>query len=377
MKKIYNTYISFLESLPRRHQFFKMLIAEKIALRKKQQLVKTIVWDEDEDKRFDFFWRKNYKKITDKGHKLFQYFNGVFHEDYMPDFLYATEVETKMNSYNYAKVYSDKSLTEVLYKNKSNALLPTTYLLNVNGVYYDCNRNIVDKESARTILLSLNEAVIKPILDGNSGKGVIVGVFDDNGYDSEHKFNIMSLLETDHLNYIVQEKIIQSRDLNSLFPNSINTFRVITYIVNSRIKIAPVSLRMGTGKSKLDNIHAGGLVVGVDMENEVLLKMAYKLGYSNSDLKYDTHPDTNTVFHNYKISGVKSILDAAIKLHGQTPHIGIISWDFTLNHENVPVLIEANYIGQSVWFPQIVNSAPIFNDDTKEILNFIRNERAN
>src|SRR5690606_25215510 len=149
----------------------------------------------EQEEEFNQFWKFNYKKIKKSGNKLFESFNGVFHSEYIPDFLYATKIESKLNSYKYARIYSDKSLIEVLYKGKSTALIPQTFLLKAGGVFYDKDRKILNRSKAKDILSNLTKAVIKPIIDGNSGKGVIVGDFDSSGYDKHNNFNIFSLLE--------------------------------------------------------------------------------------------------------------------------------------------------------------------------------------
>lgn len=368
MKRVYKKYIKFIDRLPGLNHYFKMYVAEHYALFKKKKLINTVKWSKDQEKEFDQFWKSNYKKIKKSGNKLFEAFNEKFEPKYIPDFLYATKIESKFNSFQYANIYSDKSLTEILYKGKSKALLPKTYLLKAGGILYDSDRNLIDKEVAKEILLGLTDVVVKPTVGGNSGKGVIVGSFDADGYDKDNDFNILSILENDQDNYIVQEKIIQSDELDRLYSKSINTFRVITFISNYRVNLAPISLRVGSGGKTVDNIHAGGLAIGVDSDSEQLLKEAYKLGYSESKLKFEKHPDTGTVFEGFKVEGIKSIIESAIILHGQTPHIGIVSWDFTLNKEKMPMLIEANFTGQAVWLPQIITGKPVFGENTADIL---------
>lgn len=372
LQKLYRTYISFLESLPAKQQYMKMYITERFALRRKKHLTNSVKWTDKQKKEFVDFWKANYRNIRSDGHKLFESFNGQFNVDYMPDFLFATKVESKLNSYKYSRIYSDKSLVEVLYKGKSEAIIPKTYLLKASGVFYDSKRRVIDKEQARDILLTLSDAVVKPIIDGNSGKGVIIGSFDSFGYDKKNEFDVFSLLDEYQDNYIVQEKIVQSRELSQLYSKAINTFRVITYISSSSIHVAPVVLRVGSGGGLIDNIHAGGLAVGVDIDNECLLKDAYKLGYSDSKIILQVHPDSGETFEGYKINGVNRVVEASKILHGHTPHIGIISWDFTLNKDNLPILIEANFTGQSAWFAQIVHGIPLFGDQTKKIIKLIR-----
>lgn len=135
LQKLYRNYISFLESLPARQQYIKMYMAERLALKRKKHLTKPINWSEEQKKEFEDFWQTNYKNIRSDGHKLFESFNGQFNADYMPDFLYATKVEYALNDYKYANIYSDKALTEVLYKGKSKTELPETYLLKMGGYF--------------------------------------------------------------------------------------------------------------------------------------------------------------------------------------------------------------------------------------------------
>lgn len=93
-----------------------MKVAENAALFKKRRLVNEVKWDDDTNSEFNAYWTGAYgKKIKSSGHKLYESINGVHQKDYMPDFLFATKVEPFFNSYSYAKLYSDKSLTEILY----------------------------------------------------------------------------------------------------------------------------------------------------------------------------------------------------------------------------------------------------------------------
>ena len=42
----------------------------------------------------------------------------------------------------------------------------------------------------------------------------------------------------------------------------------------------------------------------------------------------------------YKIENFERLISAAEKMHYAIPQIGVINWDFTLNEEGEPVLIE-------------------------------------
>ncbi|KIA82880.1 hypothetical protein OA84_04740 [Kaistella solincola] len=367
MKKIYNRYIRIIENFLGQNQYLKMWVAEHYALRKKRNLTKNVRWSKDQEKEFKSFWKDNYKVINSDGVKFFQAFNDQFNAEYIPDYLYATEIESKFNSYLYSKIYSDKGLLDILYKNKTKALTPKTILLNSEGILYNSERHIISKEEAKDILSSVESAVIKPTVGGNSGKGVIVGTFNKDGFDTNEDFSIFSLLSQEQKNFIVQEKITQSDELNKLYPNSINTFRVITFVADSAVHLAPISLRLGSGGNVIDNIHAGGLVVGLDEKGE-LMKYAFQLGYSNTKRRFTEHPDTKVSFQNFRISGLSDVINSAKRLHEFTPNAKIISWDFTINEKYQPILVEANFLGQSIWFSQITSGESIFRKYTSSIL---------
>lgn len=373
MRKFYRGILSIFENLIVLFEVNKMRISENIALLKKKKLYKDVQWSTESKNEFNAYWKEHYgHKITPKGHKLYEAINDTHHKDYIPDFLYATKVEPYFNPYFYAKLYSDKSLTEILYAKSKLVKFPATYLVNSGGILYDGERNIITKDKAKTILSSTTEAVIKPTVGGNSGKGVMVCSFQD-GFDNSNNYNIFDLLEEDNKDYIVQERMKQHETIAKIYNSSINTFRTITYVVDGVVYCADLAMRIGAGGAKIDNIHAGGLVIGVK-DDGTLLKNAYKLGYSDSNQKFEKHPDSGVVFENYKVCGAEKIIECAKEIHGLTPHLGMISWDFMVSEDGNPVLIEANYWGQSVWFPQIVHGKPFFGDQTKLILSKIKNK---
>lgn len=252
---------------------------------------------------------------------------------------------------------------------RGGVIIPQTYLVNCSGIYYDQNRQVVLKEKAREILNSLTDVVIKPTIGGSSGMGVKVCRL-KNGIDEKTGFNVNSLLEDNDRNFIVQESMTQHESISMIYPHSVNTIRTITYILDGKTYCANLSFRMGSGGKNVDNVHAGGIVIGLSNDG-ALLKFAFKLGYSDSKEKFDKHPDTGFIFENHAIEGIPQIITSAKWLHGMTPHIGLISWDFMVTSDGTPCLIEANYWGQSAWFPQIVHGKPLFGENTSRILELI------
>lgn len=101
-------------------------------------------------------------------------------------------------------------------------------------------------------------------------------------------------------NFIVQERLVCSKSIASLYPHSVNTFRIMTYIWNNEIQVVPVIMRIGQHGSHLDNAHAGGMFIAVN-NNETLHEKAF----TEFKEEYIEHPDTHVVFNGYKIATLK------------------------------------------------------------------------
>jgi len=179
-----------------------------------------------------------------------------------------------------------------------------------------------------------------------------------------------AILYSYHGNFIVQEKLVQCEAVNKLYPGSIKTFRVITYVCNGEVFHSPISLRVGSGSGEVDNIHSGGMVIGVTGQGNLMDK-AFKLGYCDNKDTYLTHPNSGITFSGYHIPNIARVVDAAHRLHGRLPGVGIISWDFILDKDEQPIVLETNLIGQSVWFPQIVNGCSVFGDNAESMMHSI------
>ncbi|MBQ8767527.1 MAG: hypothetical protein IJZ16_12080 [Clostridia bacterium] len=372
MKRLYKKILNLFFKVPVKIEIFKTFIAEWVAILKKKPLYKNIRWTKEQQKEFDEYWKKNYgKKISNRWHRLYEASNGVHRIDYFPEILYSTKIEPIFNDYTYCTVYSDKNLNELFFDNKVNGVrTPKCYLSNNHGHFYDCDRQLISKEKAIKILSNIGEAVIKPTVDSSSGRDVII-VNMQNGKDVRSGISAEEIVKKYKINFTVQEKIKPCKELSTIYPLSINTFRVISYIVDDSIEVAPVSLRIGGGGSEVDNIHAGGMSIAVS-NNGMLAKSAYRLGYGDSFEKFNKHPDTGIKFDGYKLSFVEKLVSTAKRLHEMTANIGTISWDFTVNDKDEIIVIEANFHGQSVWFPQMLSGQSFYGENTEKILQSIR-----
>lgn len=366
VKNIYRSTLKSAETLPMSIEVTKTRAAEIMAIVRKSPIYRDIEWTSEQQKEFDAFWIENYgRKISNRWHKLYQAMSGEFHVDYIPEMLYTTQIEPLMNDRSYAVALEDKSLLETICHN-CGCVLPKTFFVCSAGQFYDSNRLPISQEQAYNRLAYSGQIVLKHTIGSNSGRGIeFLNVSDEVGFKEK------SALISMGRDYIVQERIIPHPIFATLNATSINTIRLITYICDDETHHAPISLRVGRDNSNVDNIHAGGLVIGVEDDGQ-LLPTAFELGYGDRCIKYTHHPDTNVCFKDVVLPNIEGVIRAGYQMHGKFPHIGIISWDFTINDQNQVILVEANIMGQSVWFPQIVHGKGIFGNNTKKILHNLR-----
>jgi len=120
--------------------------------------------------------------------------------------------------------------------------------------------------------------------------------------------------------------------------------------------------RAGNNGHYLDNMNEGGFCCGIG-DDGTLNEMAY-----NKTLKkYSEHPFTNTAFGNVTIPNFMVLKDKVKKLHQENPYCDIASWDFGINKDGDPVLIETNLKSQGILFQQLVKG-PLFGEMTDEVL---------
>lgn len=166
---------------------------------------------------------------------------------------------------------------------------------------------------------------------------------------------------------MIQEVIKPHLELRTLYPDAINTFRIVTYLWKGEVCHWPLTLRIGQGGSFLDNAHAGGMFINVSEDGWLNDK-----AFTEFQKVYTEHPDTHVKYEGYRISFVQELLDAAKRMHLNAPQLGVISWDLTVDEDGGIVLIEVNTQSQTIWFPQMASGEPAFGDNTEAVLQYIK-----
>lgn len=336
---------------------------------RKRHIWGKISWSKSQQREFDEYWRLHYgRTIPNWWHRLYQAFNGEFRVDYVPEAFYSTKIEPRLVDYGYARVFEDKFFSPWIlpYIADSSVVSPCIYLARSKGTYYGVDHRPMSMGAALRQALNIGASVLKPSTGSSSGKSI--SMLDiRQGKDINSGRPLEEIIASTKGDFLIQECIIPHASFAKLHPSSINTIRVITYIYEGELHHAPLSMRIGVGDSRFDNIHSGGISVGVS-DSGCLQPTGYRLGYTDCLDSYNAHPDTGVVFAQCKLPCIPEMVSAAEQLHRGLPHVGIASWDLTCDKNGRIVLVEVNLRGQSIWFPQILNKVSIFGADTSKFV---------
>ncbi|WP_271402367.1 sugar-transfer associated ATP-grasp domain-containing protein [Salinicoccus roseus] len=345
----------------------KIAAGEYYSIVQKRPLYKNVTIDNHQEKEIQSIWKRHYgKKVPTRWHRLYQSYTGRYNKKYFPEVLFTTKLERRLNDREVARFISDKSFLPMYYRDVEGIRSPDTYLMNNSGIFYTADRRIISREKAASLLWEQGEVIIKPTLDSSSGDSV--NRFDfHNGIDRISGDSIEDVFDAYKENFLVQEKIIPSRHLKVLYPDSINTLRVITYLIDDEVKCAPITLSMGRDGNHVDNIQAGGISIAVSDDG-----MLADEGYTHFGEVHTEHPDTGKPFKGHRLPKIPDVIRMAKEMHEKTPHMRIISWDITIDENEAIVLLEINISGQSVWFPQMVSGKAVFGEDTELMIQMLK-----
>lgn len=197
------------------------------------------------------------------------------------------------------------------------------------------DQNVLAESLSDLLSGSPNGALFaKPII-AQQGRGAFL-LNRDNVGDKVSLFH-EAVFNTD---YIIQEDLQQHEEMSTLYPNSINTLRIVVgQHKEGSVRPLTAIVRMGSGDRSVDNVHAGGLFVGVDLATGCLKTYGHRI-YSFGGGRFREHPDTGQVFEGYQIPLFDQVIDLAVQSHTRLPN-PYVGWDIGVTPAG-PVIIEAN-----------------------------------
>ena len=185
-------------------------------------------------------------------------------------------------------------------------------------------------EEFKNFCLKQKKICAKPV-DASCGEGIEFINIDKNT-DFKELYNRLK----NEKKYLIEEYIKQHKDLNQLYPGSVNTLRVISFLGDDgEVKIIRTIIKFGT-TGEIDNHVAGGMYTFLD-ENGVVLYPACD-DFGNA---YDKHPVTGVNIVGFKVPFHEEAKELIKKAGKVVPQVRYVGWDVAISDKG-PMIIEGN-----------------------------------
>ena len=122
------------------------------------------------------------------------------------------------------------------------------------------------------------------------------------------------------MDYLFQEAVRQHEGMSVLYPRSLNTLRVlIGKPEGAAATPLSVTVRMGSGGRPVDNAHAGGIFVGIDLESGRLKRYGHQLYFFGGG-RFERRANTGVEFDGYPVPLYEDVIDVVTRAHEWLPH---------------------------------------------------------
>lgn len=179
---------------------------------------------------------------------------------------------------------------------------------------------------------------------GTCGHGIFaLSVRDRKLYVNDQDATIDELKKKIQGKAIIQERVHQHPRMAMLYPHSVNTIRIVTYLRDGEpVPWRNPFVRMGANGNRVDNWAVGGLLGLIDIDTGRLVgECFFKPGFGTKALR---HPQTSTVFAEFEIPFFGEAVESVVTLHRFFYGIHTIGWDIAITTDG-PIILEGN----SLW----------------------------
>ena len=316
------------------------------------------------------FWKKYNKKPKKFWFDVFGARDKIVEPRFLPTDLYFNEVLTYLNNLPMRFAVADKCTYDF---RMNDIKKPKTICKCTAGFYYDANMNIITREEAIKKCLSYDGMmIIKPSI--YSSKSRNVHIIDPTMANEK---DIDTLFKNIGMYFIVQQMIEQHIELSNLNKDATNIIRVSSLLLeNGDVYIPHMVLRIGGPNQKVVGQGSGGWECEIKRDGSLNKKMLalntkfYKDEAGNecvsSEIKWQPTIEKARLESGYKIPSIDKLCIAVKVAHKQLPHFRWIGWDFTIDIEGNPILIEYN-LAPGFRGSQLDACKPIFGEKTEEI----------
>lgn len=138
--------------------------------------------------------------------------------------------------------------------------------------------------------------------------------------------------------YLLEEFVCQSDEMNKLFPTSVNTLRIVSAYKEGKTTILFRAIRIGNGKNVVDNFNHGGMYSVIN-EKGIITKPAI----DKEGNIYEVHPVSKTNIVGFEIPYFKEAIKMVKDASKVVKEVGLVGFDIAITN-NGPVMIEGNQL---------------------------------
>jgi hypothetical protein len=316
-------------------------------------------------------WKQLSNRIEPYSYRLYSHYLGN-NPNIAPEDLVHSQFEASLNPMRFRSYYSDKN-TYNLYIPAEN--LPRTIARRIHGsCLLDENYQSLDCSLTQS-LLPYEKVILKPTIDTNSGAGVMLFVKKEENWcyvkDENIKLTEQFLYDFSD-DFIVQECLVQHNSLAALNPTSINTLRVAAYrSVKDEVPHVLASIvRVGKSGEFVDNAHAGGRFIGIDVHTGKLHQTSFDQ-FGNAQSKWN---NVNYATSQHIVPSWEQVKALVEKVTSRLYHVRLVAFDITVDSNGVPKLVELNVNGFAPW-PFYYTGQDVFGEYTDEIIAYCKSRQ--
>lgn len=281
-------------------------------------------------------------------------------------------IEPVFNPMSMHSVYEDKNMFPVICGKEA---LPETFICRMGGgPILDGDYNPI--QYPIEYYLKGNRLVLKPSVDSCSGDRIMLFEKKDEYWIAKNGGGDIMLTADFLLKYgndfVVQEAVKQHPDIARFNPSSVNTLRIAVYrsVVDNEPHVLASVIRIGKHGMFVDNAHAGGLFVGIDIESGKLQKVLFdQYGKQYSSLNGVDYGVNDFVIPHWG-KAKKLVCNIAKKL----VHHRLIAFDVTIDSMGEAKLIEYNISGFGYWLYMFTGQS-VFGKYTDEVIDYCVNRK--
>ena len=272
-------------------------------------------------------------------HYLKEYNDFNLIKSFLPQGAYYNFCKGGLESSSYRIIVNDKILFHDFMEYYE---LPTSKVLFAfRNNHFFINKKLVDEEAIDILLLGLKDDIVfmkLPSAGAANGVFVIKKKYDDYFFNDE-KVNAEWIKNKYKGNSVFfEERIEQDPIFKSYNPDTINTVRILTKNYSGKIEIVSAAARFGRKGQFVDNIHAGGIGVSINLESGCMERYGARRFDSK---KYLYHPDSGFEFNGVQVPQWEQIKKLVLKTVAFLPQFRSLGFDIVTTTYG-PIVLEIN-----------------------------------